>query len=76
VVTPLPAELNSLYDGSNADLYVGVGYKPKSNKNDCSSTNPGTQDEKCLVTVDHDTTVYVRIYGRRATNYFAFITKQ
>ncbi len=72
----ITTELKSLYDGSNADLYVGVGYRPKSNKNDCSSTNPGTQDEKCSVTVDSDTTVYVRIYGRKSTNYFAFITKQ
>ncbi len=60
----------------NADLYVGVGYRPKSSKNDCKSTNSGTQIEECSVTVNSDTTVYVRIYGRKSTNYFAFITKQ
>ncbi len=70
----ITTKLSNLDD--NADLYVGVGYRPKSSKNDCKSTNSGTQIEECSVTVNSDTTVYVRVYGRRATNYLVFITKQ
>jgi len=70
----ITTKLSNLND--NADLYVGVGYRPKSNKNDCKSTHSGTQIEECSVTVDSDTAVYVRIYGRRTTNYFVTINKQ
>ena len=61
--------------GDNADLYVRVGAKPTSSRNHCRSINGGRQNESCSVTLTRDATVYVRVHGRRATNYQVTVTK-
>jgi hypothetical protein len=63
----ITSQLSGLNDDAN--LYVRVGSRPTSSSNDCHSTNSGTQDDSCAVTLDHDATVYVRVHGRRATDY-------
>ncbi len=61
--------------GDNADLYVKIGGRPTSSRNDCTSTNGGIENENCSVTLDHDAMVYVRVYGHRATDYQVTVTK-
>ncbi len=69
----ITSNLTGLSD--NANIYVRVGRRPTSSKNDCKSTNAGTQNESCSVTLDHDARVYVRVYGRRAADYQITVTK-
>jgi len=53
------------------DLYVRIGSQPDIDAGvyDCSSTNSGTEDEWCSVSVGEDTTVYVSVYGYEAGDY-------
>ena len=59
----------------DSNVYVGVGYRPTSGRNNCHSTHSGTKSDSCDVTLDKDATVYVRVYGRKATNYNLEVTK-
>ena len=54
---------------ADADIYVKVGSKPTTSLFDCKSTNGGTSNEVCNVTLLDDTDVYVGVYGFRSADY-------
>ena len=60
---------------NNADLYVRAGRRPTSSRNHCHSTHGGRQNESCSITLTRNARVYVRVYGRRATNYQITVTR-
>jgi len=53
----------------DADLRMKIGRKANKHTFDCKSTNGGTKNDKCSVTLKEDATVYVEVYGYRAANY-------
>ena len=63
--------LEALLDDLNADadLYLRVGAEPTGSEYDCKSSNGGTTADSCSVTLAQDDTVYIAVYGYRATNY-------
>jgi hypothetical protein len=67
----------SLLSGLNddADLYVKIGSKPTGENFDCKSTNGGTNNDECSVTLTQNADVYVAVYGYKATNYSIKATK-
>ncbi len=63
--------INSKISGlsDDADLYVRIGSKPTGSTYDCKSTNGGTNDDSCSVTLTQDATVHIAVYGYKATPY-------
>jgi hypothetical protein len=54
---------------ADADLYVKIGAKPTTADHDCKSTNGGTSNELCTLTILDDTDVYIGVFGFRSTDY-------
>ena len=54
---------------ADADLYVRIGAKPTGELFDCKSSNGGTNNDGCSVTLTQNADVYVAIYGYEAANY-------
>ena len=63
--------LESILDQLNADadLYVRVGARPTGSEYDCKSTNGGTNQDTCALTINHTDTVYIAVDGYNATSY-------
>jgi hypothetical protein len=53
----------------DADLHIRIGEEPTSDIYDCKSTNGGTTEDSCSVTLQSDADVYIRVYGYRSAEY-------
>lgn len=55
---------------ADGDLYVNIGLPALKNRNTCKSTHNAddytdTTPEQCVVTLDHDDTVYISVYAQK-----------
>lgn len=51
------------------DLYVRIGDKPTTSIFDCKSENSETTNDSCSLNVDVNSSVYIGVYGYRASSY-------
>jgi len=60
----------------DADIRVSVGRRANFHTFTCKSINGGTNTDKCSVTLNEDTLVYVQVDGYRAANYRVLISRK
>ena len=59
-----------LYDmTADADLYIGIGYKPTKEQNDCHSFHLGTAAENCVIPPGHAGRYWIGVYSSAAASY-------
>ncbi len=65
------SEVTVLLDGlsDDADISVRIGHKVQGKKYDCKSQKSGTKSESCSVTLPKRAEVYIRVHGRKASNF-------
>jgi len=68
----LNAEISNL--AADADIYLKVGSKPTTSIFDCKSTNGGTTNDSCSLTMNADADVYLAVHGYQATDYRLNVT--
>jgi len=59
---------------ADADVFIKKGTKPTTESYDCKSTNGGTTDDSCTITVLDDMEVFIGVYGFREAEYNLLVT--
>jgi len=65
--TTYQIDLNEMDD--DADLRVKVGKKATKHTFDCKSTKGGKNEERCIIKLKNDNSIYMNVFGYREANY-------